>query len=294
MFGSQHDAPDSLDYELLKGPENARFEPPKASAAGVRVAVAVLIAAIVVAGYIAFWRSHKDAPAGSAARNGPVPRESTRPLGAEAQPIVLPPLDQTDPLVRELVKQLTSHPVAAAWLTTDGLVRNFVVVVANVVDGTAPGAHLRPLRPTSTFQVIDRSGRLFIDPRSYRRYDGVAGAATSIDPAGAARLYTTLKPRLEEAYRELGNPDSFDHAVETAIVRLLQVPAVSDPVQVQLKGGTGYAYANPSLESLTGPQKQLLRMGPANVQAIQSSLRAIAVALGIPANRLPSPQKTND
>ena len=36
-------------------------------------------------------------------------------------------------------------------------------------------------------------------------------------------------------------------------------------------------------------QKQLLRMGPTNARRIQASLRRIALALGIPAGRLPPP-----
>ena len=291
MFGSQQDARDGLDYELLKEPGGPRYEPGKASSAGVRIAVAGLVVAAVLAAYVAFWRSHKEAPA-SNPRSAVGPSQTARPLGGDAAPIVLPPLDQTDALVRELVKQVTTHPLAAAWLTTNGLIRNFVVVVANITDGRSPGAHLRSLRPSSNFQVIDRGGRLYVDPGSYHRYDGIAAAATSIDPAGAARLYATLKPRIEDAYRELGNPDSIDHALETAIVRLLEVPIVADPIAVQVKGGISYAFADPALEGLSGPQKQLLRTGSANVRAIQSSLRAIALALGIPAERLPGPRRT--
>ena len=41
-------------------------------------------------------------------------------------------------------------------------------------------------------------------------------------------------------------------------------------------------------EALTGAQKQLLRMGPDNVKAIQQQLRLFALALGIPAQRLPA------
>jgi hypothetical protein len=120
----------------------------------------------------------------------------------------------------------------------------------------------------------------------------VAAAAASIDPAGAARLYATLKPRIEEAYRELGAPEqTFDRALEHAIVVLLKTPVVDSPVRVETQGGMGYAFASPELEGLTAPQKQLLRTGPANVRTIQSALRAIAIALGIPEDRLP-PQKS--
>ena len=43
-----------------------------------------------------------------------------------------------------------------------------------------------------------------------------------------------------------------------------------------------YAYSDPRLESLTPAQKQLLRMGPANVRKIQARLRGIANALAQP------------
>ena len=69
---------------------------------------------------------------------------------------------------------------------------------------------------------------------------------------------------------------------------LLKTPVVADPIGVRPEGGTGYAFTDPALEALTPAQKQLLRTGSANVQKTQASLRAIALALGIPAERLPS------
>ena len=56
---------------------------------------------------------------------------------------------------------------------------------------------------------------------------------------------------------------------------------------MESKGGTGYRYADPSLEGLTAAQRQLLRTGPRNVTKIQSALRQLAIALGIPPGRLP-------
>jgi len=53
-------------------------------------------------------------------------------------------------------------------------------------------------------------------------------------------------------------------------------------------GGVGYGYADPRLEELTAAQKHLLRTGPRNALVIQTSLRAIALALGIPPERLPN------
>ena len=54
-----------------------------------------------------------------------------------------------------------------------------------------------------------------------------------------------------------------------------------DTVVVPAAKGVGYAYADPRLERLTGAQKQLMRMGPANQQAIQNQLRSFAAAAGL-------------
>ena len=71
-------------------------------------------------------------------------------------------------------------------------------------------------RPSVSLNVMASS---FIDSRSYERYDRLAAAAASIDPAGASSLYGTLKPRIEEAAAQLGlSGDSFDRALERAIV----------------------------------------------------------------------------
>jgi hypothetical protein len=175
-----------------------------------------------------------------------------------------------------------------AWLATDGLVRNFAVVVLNIAEGNAPGALLGPLRPSSGFRVVERDGDVYIDSRSYERYTGLAEAVASIDATASAALYATLKPRLEEAHRDLGELDtSFDRTLERAIVVLLETPVRDGPTRVE-PHGIGYAYADPKVEALKGAQKQLVRMGPENARVIQLKLRDIALALGIPSERLPA------
>ena len=124
------------------------------------------------------------------------------------------------------------------------------------------------------------------DPRSYDRYVRIADAVASVDPRAAARVYATLKPRIEDANRDLGTQQPFDHTLERAIVALLATPVVDAGESLKPKG-IGYGYADERLESLTAAQKQLLRMGPRNVRVIKAKLREIALALGIPAAHLP-------
>ena len=278
------------DYELRKGPDEPRYQDPSRRPLGLWIAAILLIAGMIAAVYVVMSRRNAPSQATNpppATTTQPRPAAPSQALGTDPLAINLPPLNETDPLVRELVSGLSSHPSIAAWLTTDNLIRNFTLVVANIADKRTPAKHLSVLRPTSAFRVIERNNSVYIDPRSYDRYNALAAAATSINPAGSARLYATVKPRIEEAYRELGITDTpFDRTLESAIVALLNTPIVEDPIRLE-PHGVGYAFADPKLEALTPAQKQLLRTGSRNVRLVQGSLREIAQALGIPADRLP-------
>ena len=252
------------------------------------IVVLLFLAAAAVAAYIAFrYRSAQQATTAQAPARAPA---SDRPLGGEAAPIVVPTLDQSDAVVADLVRKLSSHPQVAAWLTTEGLIRNFTVVVLTIAEGKTPAKSLRPLQPRGPFRVAPRDGGIYVDARSYERYAPLAAAVASIDANGSASLYATLKPRIEEAYRDLGERNtSFDGTLERAIVSLLETPVREGPVRLRMHG-IGYAFANPADEELTAAQKQLLRMGPENARIVQAKLREIALALGIPPQRLPLPR----
>jgi hypothetical protein len=177
----------------------------------------------------------------------------------------------------------------ARWLATDGLIRNFTLSVTQIATGTTPASRLKALQPTSKLTVVERDGGMYLDPRSYERYDALADAVEGIDPRGAATLYATLKPRIEDAHRELGNPEeSFDQQLERALVRLLSTPIPTEPVAVEPRG-IGYRFEDERLENLSAAQKQLLRMGPRNARRVQRSLRNIALELGVSPERLPRP-----
>jgi hypothetical protein len=234
-----------------------------------------------------FFYGHEGARLARAGPAVPVmPATTERPLGPEVEAIELPPLDSTDALVRRLVSSLSSHPRVLTWLATGGLIRNFVVGVENISMGRSPAARLRALRPAAPFRPTQRGEDVVVDPASYDRYRPLAGAVESIDPQEAARVYATLKPRLEDAYRELGHPGSFDRALERAIVELLKVPVLEGNAVIVPKGAL-YIYEERGIERLTAAQKQVERLGPQNVRIIQAKLGEFARALGIQADRLP-------
>ena len=251
--------------------------PPK-RAAGPWMAAAVAAAVVAgLAGYLYFRGDSTAEDAAAAAKPAAVAKPAA-PAGSA--PVDLPPLDQSDAFVRDLVGKLSSHPQVAAWLTTEGLIRNFVVVVTNLAEGKTPARQLRPLKPLGSFTVVGAGAAMQVDPRSYERYTRLTEAVQSIDPAGAARLYALLKPRLEEASADLGNTEPFDRVLRKAIQPIIDTPIPSGLARVNETGATGYRYVDDSVEELTAAQKLLLRMGPDNARIVQQKLRAISQALG--------------
>lgn len=279
---------DPWDDQFLKSGHEASEAQPRNRGGMWIVAVPLTVAAAVIA-YFAFGGRLLPVRTPPAELPKPIapPAARTEPLGVGAAPVDLPPLNESDALVRQLVRQLSSHPQVAAWLATNDLVRNFTLVVTNIAEGAPVAPALPALRPSSPFRVMERSDhRIYVDPRSYDRYAGFAQAVASIDPAGSARLYGTLKPRIEEAYVELGHQHMpFDRAFERAIVLLLDSPVPDGPLRVE-RGARGivYVFADGRLEGLAVAQKQLLRMGPKNIRSIQSQLRTFAATIGLQAN----------
>src|SRR5688500_1742215 len=253
---------------------------------GLLVAIGVLLVALGAA-YVFLGRAPSEP---SAVATQP----STDPSAQRGEPgeqIVLPPLDETDALVRQLVERLSSQPMVVAWLTTDGLILNFVVVTSRIARGETPVAELKAVGPIPRFRVRSAADDMFIDPSSYRRYDRHAAAVSSLDARGAARLYATLKPRIADAYGRLGKRDGeFDSALERAISELLEVPVIEGDVEL-VPHGIVYAFADERLQAMSAAQKQLFRMGPQNVRIVQGKLREIATAVGIPQSRLPPPDR---
>jgi hypothetical protein len=279
---------DPLDVDLDKpAEEEPRDIKPRSGKALMIAVVAGLILALAL-GYM-YLRAPSGQPT-PAAGTPPAQPKATPNAGAEpGDQIPLPPLDETDALVRQLIAQLSSNPTVAAWLTTDGLLVNFALVTRQIASGESPTKELAAIGPVPRFSVRTSRDDLLVDPSSYRRYDRYAQAVSSIDARGAARLYATLKPRILEAYRRMGQPTAeFDPVLERAIVELLSVPVVQGEIELA-PSGIVYAFADPKLENMSAAQKHLLRMGPENVRAVQGKLREIADYLGIPAARLPRP-----
>ena len=187
-----------------------------------------------------------------------------------------------DGLFRAAVGRLSTHPELASYLVNDRLLRRFVRAVDAIAGGYSPADEIEFMRPSRPFIVREDEGRLVIASGTYRRYDVVTEVFTSLDSDGAIELYRQFRPRLEAIYREVGwANDDFDTRLCEAVDHLLEVTTSSGQLEVEQRAIV-YAYAEDRFENLTGAQKHFLRMGPRNVGAIQSKLRALRDAIGWP------------
>lgn len=228
-------------------------------------------------------------PVAAAAPAEPVPEE--RPVAAtglgigDADPN-LPALSDLDGYVRPLLAALSRHPELAALLTTDDLVRRFVVSVEAISRGATPARQVAVIAPDRPFAVRNEGGASVIDPRSYARYDGLVRLVDDLDAEQLARLYGRLKPRLEEAHAELGVSTTFDETMTRALAHLIDTPPAPAAARVVPGKGTNYLYADAGLEGLSAAQRQVLRLGPDGSARVKAKLRAFAAALGVPPARV--------
>lgn len=198
------------------------------------------------------------------------------PITAPPPPVELPPLDEMDGFLRPLLQALSSRPELVRWLATDDLVRQLAAAIAKASQGDNPAGGFMELAPSSRLAVARSGNRRTIDPASYRRYNGLVTTVTTIDASAVARIYKTIRPRLNEAYQNMGHPGgNVDTAMRQALDLLLDTPVVKDPIVLVEGAGARWAYADPELESLTSTQKQLIRMGPAHTDAMLVWLRAL-------------------
>jgi hypothetical protein len=253
------------------------------------LAVIVLVLAL---GAVWYYLRHDSELETTAGQRPAVPAPGGGEI-AEPQPVNLPPLDESDAFVRDLVQQLSQHPVVMSLLATDGLVRTFAVSMMNIADGDTPSRHLNRIKPERAFAVRKQRTSTVINPEGYARYDTHAAAISGLDAAGVARAYNTLKPRIQEALREVGGSTAdIDRTMERAIVQLLRAPVVEGEVAL-VQEIVGYSYADPALASLSRAQQQLVRMGPENTRRVQQKLREVAAQLGIDPSSLP-PERVID
>jgi len=211
----------------------------------------------------------------------PTPAEEamteTPPSPAIDEPVlVLPTLNESDDFVRERLPETLPEP----WRNREDLLRRAAVVLENATRGEIPKRQLSFMAPDGLYPVraVEVAGqdrpRYFVDPAGFSRYDRYLDMLEALPPAELATLLRDTGPLLGEAMAELGTDVSVNGAILEAVDQMLAVPVLRGDVEL-VQPKVLFEYADPALEGLTDLQKQVLRMGPDNVERLQAYLRSM-------------------
>ena len=196
-------------------------------------------------------------------------------LASEPGPAPLPPLADSDPLMREQLAAAGMGPELDQLEAEENLVQLGTALVDGFSRGVVQYKLLPVKRPSEPFEVRREGEQLYMDPAGYARYDEYAEAIATLDTQALVSSFHRMRPLYEQAYAQLGlDPEAFDNAVIRMLDHVLQTPEIDGPVALTRKS-VMYQYADPQLEQLSPVQKQLLRMGPDNLRRIKEQASAL-------------------
>lgn len=254
----------------------------------VAIAIALLLAAIGVAYFIAPREPATPPPAVVAPPPPPEPEGPRFPVPPPPPPEPdapppepLPALGASDSPVAAALVEIAGSAAVERFLRADELIRQTVATLDNLPRERLPLRIRAVPRIEGRFQVDGdlAEDSLVIDPANDARYTPFVSAVTTVDPAAAAAVYFRFYPLFQEAYEELGYPGRpFNDRLVEVIDGLLAAPEPAHPIRL-VQPGVLYEFADPALEALPPGQKILVRIGRGNARALKDWLRALRAEL---------------
>lgn len=201
--------------------------------------------------------------------------EDTEPFPAVEEETTPDPIDISDQAISAALSQLAGSETLVRMMVSDAILQRFVVTVTNLADMEMAPNHRLFTPPSKSFRIYQQADREWIDAASYKRYTPYVNALETLDNQLLLDLYNDYQGEIQAIYGEIADPDdSFSDVLISAIENLLETPEVPVPVEVY-SDAVMYKYADERLESLSAPQKQLLRTGPDNMRRIKAKLREL-------------------
>jgi len=191
-----------------------------------------------------------------------------------AEIIELPSLNNSDTFALDRLNQLQSGSELVAFLVDEQVIRRFVVLVDNVSKGTLPQSNLSYRAIASEMPVNSLDDNLFVmDESGFARFNQAVNAINAIDAGQAMALYRLFSPLFQQAYAELGYRDvDFEDTLRRAVRSALNTDEIEGPFQL-VKPSVMYLYADTNIESMQDIQKQIIRLGPENVEKLKTKMR---------------------
>jgi hypothetical protein len=260
-------------YNEWKPPEEERMIPK---------AVWYIAPVVVVGGALGYYLyTHQKVEAPVPAAEVALPPEAATTEPAIKHPVPadtaapekpLPALDESDAPLRDSLLPLADAASIDQFLVPENVVRNVVVTIDNLTRSKAP-VERWPVKPTPGAFATAQGDYLRVDEANFARYEPFVKLVQSTDAKQLAAIYLHYYPLFQQAYENLGNPDTYfnDRLVEV-IDHLLETPAKTGPILLT-QPKVFYEFEDPDLEARSAGQKLLLRIGVGNAERIKEKLR---------------------
>ena len=199
----------------------------------------------------------------------------------DSSDIALPSLAKSDRFVRSLIREIpVSDPRILGWFDQEALIPLLAEVLVMFSDGQLPRFVRLLLKPKGTFLVDELNDEYFIASENYARFDSLVDLLVGFDSDSVADIVRKCEPLFSEALINLGRQESFRRLLADLTKEISSTPLIYSDTML-IRPYVLYVFNDPKLESLSPLQKQLLRMGPINIEKIQTYLNKLVLDLGI-------------
>ena len=155
--------------------------------------------------------------------------------------------------------------------------------IAAIVDSSSKGVvihRLLGLKPLEEkFPITEKERILIMDPSGYDRFDPYVEALVSLDPTRLIQLFHEYRFYLEQAYAALGyQREELDNSIIKSLDQIISAPTIKTDIAI-VKHEAVYHFLDEDLEALPDLHKQLLRIGPDNMEKIRSFAKNLRASL---------------
>ena len=211
----------------------------------------------------------------------PVPAPPSHPIEdaivdppvAEAAP--LPPLHESDALALEALLALLGAGEVPSWLVPEFVVQRAVATIDNLPRSKI-ASNVSVVRPAPGTLAIEGEGTVrTLSAANQQRYAPYVAAFEAADTDALVANYVRLYPLFQQAWRELGNADTYfnDRLVEV-LDHLIAAPRVEPPIEL-VRPKVFWEFADPNLEAMSAGHKLMVRLGPAQADRVKAKLVAL-------------------
>lgn len=192
---------------------------------------------------------------------------------------ILPSLHDSDPIVSKSALTLSTAGDYSKQLAKDDVLRGFVVFIDNLAQGEVLSGFSPLLKPDAPFEVIETPDSIFLDPKSFKRFDAYTNILDKLDLTLVIQQYKRFLPLINDAYQEMGyEKGDFNDTLLNAIDMINETPIIKTQIEL-IAPSAMYKFKEPQLESLNNTQKLMIRMGPNNLETIKKKLAELRLKL---------------